>query len=387
MFNVLIACYANWDSCVEIPFILKKAGCKIDIYCSRNSWLLSSSYFDNWIHSENEEEKYCANLESLIINNQYDWVILTDDLVINLMNKRLIDEALFCKIMPINKIQNRFLLSSKIGLSKFLVSNKIDTPNFFIYNNVNDLNSIKKNLLFPVVNKIDFSSGGKDMMISHSFEEFQENLIKIPENENTLIQEYLKGEDIQVEGLFYQGHLVSYLSSIAISQMAGVFSVTARRKYFFDEKLKPLLSEIGELIGLNGFVNITYIKYRAIYYLIEVDPRTNSWMAYSRFILENDFIFGVKKIINGQYKNEFHSAITKSETIEVALFYRDILRIINKKKWLDLHRWLFNVNGYWKFIPLYDLKLFHKIILSILKSIYLHYKKKSILCLKALTKH
>jgi len=100
------------------------------------------------------------------------------------------------------------LLSSKVGLSKFCFSNNIDSPNFRIYNNQDDLNSIKNNLNFPVINKTDFGHGGEHMTISNSFEDFQINLSKIQQNNNTLIQEYLKGEEIQVEALFFEGYLV-----------------------------------------------------------------------------------------------------------------------------------------------------------------------------------
>ena len=376
MFSVLLACYANWDSCAEVPYLLKMAGCNVDVYCSKNSWLLSNSYYDNWIPTEKDEKIYASNLENLVKKNNYDWVVLTDDVVINLMNNNLIDESLFCKIMPIKKIQNRFLLSSKVGLSKFCFSNNIDSPKFCVYNNHNDLNSIINNLNFPVVNKTDFGNAGINMEISNSLKDLRINLSKIQENSNTLIQEYLIGEDIQVEGLFYEGYLVTYQTSTTLSTIGNIFSPTTRRNYFYDEKLKPILSKMGELIGLNGFVNITYIKYNDKYYLIEVDPRINSWMAHSRFIMPDNFIHGIKKIITGDYKNISQSFDIKYKNIEVAYFLRDIHRIIIKNQWVDIHRWLFNINGYWKYIPIYDFKLFYKTIMAITKILLVKIKYK-----------
>jgi len=376
MFNVLIACYSNWDSCAELPYILKMAGCNVTVYCSKSSWLLSNSYHDKWILSEKDEKKYCTNLENLYKKNNYDWVVLTDDNVIELMNKNLNDQSLFSKIMPITKIQNRLLLSSKMGLSKFCVANSIDTPNFSVYNNQFDLINIKNNLTFPIVNKNDFGNAGINMIVSHSFEEFQINLSKIQENNNTLIQEYLNGEHIHIEALFYQGYLVSYISASPISNIGNIFSPITRKNYFYDENLNSILSKMGSVIGLNGFTNIHYIKYRDIYYLIEVDPRSNSWMAHSRFIVSNDFISGVKRIVSGEYINTLQSVDFKYKTIEVAYFIRDIHRIISKNKWFEIHRWLFNINGYWKYIPLYDLKLFYRVIISLIKIFLVNIKLK-----------
>jgi len=135
---------------------------------------------------------------------------------------------------------------------------------------------------------------------------------------------------------------------------------------------------MGEFIGLNGFASITYIKYLDTYYLIEVDPRINSWMSLSRFIMPANFIYGVKKIINGDFKKPPQSFDIKYKNIEVAYFLRDIHRIISKNQWFDLHRWLFNVQGYWKYIPFYDSKLFIRTMKRITKILFDEIKNKLI---------
>jgi hypothetical protein len=220
------------------------------------------------------------------------------------------------------------------------------------------------------------------MVISNSFEDFQINLSKIQQNNNTLIQEYLKGEEIQVEALFFEGYLVTYLTSSSLSTVGNLFTPTTRRNFFYDEKLKPYLTKMGELIGLNGFASISYIKYLDKYYLIEVDPRINSWMSLSRFIMPENFIYGVKKIINGDFKKPPQSFDIKYKNIEGAYFLRDIERIINKNQWFDLNRWLFNVHGYWKYIPFYDSKLFNRTMKRITELLLsgIKYKLKKLVC-------
>lgn len=367
MFKVLIACYGNWDTTAEIPFLFKKAGCSVDIYCSNKSWLLSNSYYVNWIESDSDENNYADTLISFANNNWYDWIVLADDLVINLLNNKIVDEAIFLKLLPLTKIQNRYMLSSKKGLSDFCVSNEIETPGFCMYNNSNDLETIKTNLNFPIINKINFSFGGTDMFISHSFDEFLSNIHKISENKNIFIQEFISGEEISVEALFCNGELVTYLNSNVLNYSSTIFSYTTRRNYYENVELKPLLIELGKKLGLNGFASIVYLykKINNKYYLIEVDPRPNSWMANSRFIADNDFINGLKKIISGEYKNGFQSMNIKRENVEVALFYKDIRRAIWQKDWKGIFRWILNKEKYWKFLPLYDLKLAKRIYIEI----------------------
>jgi hypothetical protein len=83
--------------------------------------------------------------------------------------------------------------------------------------------------------------------------------------------------------------------------------------------------------------------------------------------MPDNFIQGVKQIVNGDNYSINKSFNKKYKNIEVAYFLRDIHRIINKNQWFDIYRWLFNINGYWKYIPLYDIKLFHKTIIWIRK--------------------
>lgn len=371
MFKILIACYGNWDTTAEIPFIFKKAGCSIDVYCSNKSWLLSNSYFENWIESDSDENIYSNVLISLASKNSYDWIILADDLVINLMNNKINNEELFLKLLPLTKIQNRYMLSSKKGLSDFCISHGIDTPGFCMYNNSNDLDTIKNTLNFPVINKINFSFGGTDMFISSSFEVFESNLYKIPKNQNIFIQEFIKGEEISVEALFYKGELVTYLNSNVLNYSSTIFSYTTRRTYYENIAIKPLLVDLGTKLGLNGFASIIYLyqQEKNKFYLIEVDPRPNSWMANSRFISNNNFITGIKKIVNGDYKNGFQSMKIKNETVEVALFYKDIRRAIWQKDWQGIYRWILNKKGYWKFLPFYDFKLSKRIFREIWKEV------------------
>ena len=70
--------------------------------------------------------------------------------------------------------------------------------------------------------------------------------------------------------------------------------------------------------------------------------------------------------------------ILKYKNIEVAYFLRDIHRIISKNQWSDLHRWLFNVQGYWKYIPFYDSKLFIRTMKRITKILFDEIKNKLI---------
>ena len=372
MFKVLVACYANWDTAAEIPYLLKKSGCNVDIYCSNKSWLLSNSFYDIWIPSRPEKEKYLEELILLLKKEQYDWVILESDLLINYLNSFLKDEYIFKKIMPISNIEHRYILSSKNGLSKFCIENGIDTPGYFTYNKKKDAEEIKNKLKFPVIKKLEFSWGGTDMFISWNYEEFIANLDKLPIDQNVLIQEYISGEELRIDALYYKGILVSYLSANALDYSKSKFSYNTRRNYYENKLILPQLIELGSKLGLNGFANITYMQDPSTgkYYLIEVDPRPNSWIACSRFIAKNNFFEGVKRIVSGEYINGVQEMGILKPNVEIGLFYKDIRRAIWKKDRKGILRWVLNSKGYWRFLPLYDLKLTKRVFAEIWEEVF-----------------
>jgi hypothetical protein len=378
-FRILIACLKNWDSCAEIPFLLSESGCKVDVFCSSRSWLISNNYFNHWYESPEDLDEYRNQLIKLVNNEEFDWVILADDALIRYMNE-VVESDMFAKIMPIQDISQRNMLSSKKGFSEFCIKKGIDTPGYVVYNGKEDLLAIKETLKFPVINKQDFSWGGADMFISHTFQEFEANLHKIPLNENVLIQEFIEGEEICVDSLFYKGELMAYFTSIALQYSTTRFTFTTRRRYFNDTKLEQILRKIGKSARINSFVNIRFIhdKKSNKYFLIEADPRPNSWMAYSRFLGNQHFSKAVNNLAVGNIIDSFKGMGMKETNIEVSLFYKQLWTALWQKDLKTLFRWLFNFRGNWKYIPSYDKKLMRRIINEIWDKIFLYSLKKKL---------
>ena len=164
MKNVLLTSITSFfDTPAEIPFMFKQAGCMVDVFCGKNSWLLSNSYYDNWINSPEDKDSYGDELIALVQNSikSYDWVVMMDDETIRLLNERVVDdEELFIKLMPINKIENRDLLSSKLGLSVLCNKYNITTPRFINYTSDTNIKTISQHLDFPILLKEDFSFSG-----------------------------------------------------------------------------------------------------------------------------------------------------------------------------------------------------------------------------------
>ena len=364
MYKVLLVSIASFfDSTGEIPFMFKRAGCKVDVFCDHASWLLSNKYYDDWIKSSDDPETFKNELIALVEKDPeyYDWVVLLEDISIKLLNESVTEEWLFKKLLPLTKIENREVLSSKMGLSIVCEKYGIATPRFLNYSDEYDLETIQQKLQFPILLKEDFSFSGIGVHYCDEPWQFEWCLDKALNTTNLVLQEFIKGEDIGLEALFKDGELITYNCAEVLSYMYNRFSFTTRRRYYQNEQITELLKTLGRSIGLNGFASIQYIYHpeRKIYYLIELDVRTNSWMPYSRFT-EHDFSAGIKRVIDGNI-SFMEPKTTSTKKIEVVIFDRDIRRCIKNKDFKGLLKWMFNYKGYWKFIPLYDRRIFKRV--------------------------
>ena len=374
MKKILLASAVDWDSLGELPAIFKRGGClQVDVLCNKEAWLICNRYYDNWIEIKSGTDELFAQLLQLAQDEtkNYDRIILLDDLIIKLMNERIETEDLFKRILPLSKIENREMLSSKAGFSNVCERNNILSPKFMIYSKNLDLNIINERMNYPLLLKQDLSWSGAGIQFCHDKYDLEVGLEKISVKENLVVQEYITGEDIGVEALFYEGQLVTYNVAKILDYFETKFTYTTRRLYYRNKEIEGLLIFLGESVGLNGFASISYIyePNQHKYYLIEVDTRLNNWMPLSHFT-GHGFSEGINRIIKAGEKSVEvvdYKTDDLGKEIEIALFYRDLRRCWKKKDLKGFMRWVFNYKGYWRFIPLYDGLILRKIFAEIKK--------------------
>ena len=364
--TLLISKY-NWDAPVEIPYVFYKAGYKVNIYCPSNSWLTYSSFYHQHFDASNDDDLFISDLTGLIEKHQFDWIQLVEDPLIDFIKRKVTDTSLLLKLLPIKNPEAFDLLSSKIGFSSYFFQQKIATPQFRKFINGIDTIDQLSDLNYPVLNKYDLSWGGTDISISKNHEELSVKLKSIPDHATLLIQEYIDGEEIRVDALFYKGKLLNLFCAKVLTYTKDRFSYTTRRAYYDYSALNDTLANIGELIGAHGFANISFIrdKKTGIHHLIEIDMRPNSWMAYSQYLSNYDFVYCLRYLDDPTKLDFPKGKLKRGGIIELALFYKDFRRAVWAKDLKGIGRWFLGYSGYWKFLPFYDLRLTKKIFSEI----------------------
>ncbi len=365
MKKVLVACLENWDTLQELPFVLSKGGCMVDVYCSKNSWLISNSYYDKWIECSDNIDGYLKGLYALAENQEapYDWIIPADEKLLQLLNNDISSAGLFYKILPLTKISNREMLASKAGLSKLCEKYGITSPKYLVYDHKRDFDTSTFNLHYPVLLKQDLSWGGGGILFCEDEAAFKDNLKKTDPQYDTIIQEFITGKDIGVEALFCKGELVEYNVGEVSMYFDSKFNFTTKRNYFNSKRIGDELRNIGWHLGINGFASIQFI-YKPDedrYYLLEVDTRPNFFMPYGRFT-GHDFSEAVRKFLTPAYRETPGDIAVEEKITEVALFYRDIIRCVKQKDIKGIAKWMFNYRHCWNYIPTYDKVLMKRVL-------------------------
>lgn len=367
MKTVLLVSKFNWDAPAEIPCVFSKAGFAVHVISPAKSWLSCNSHIQKNIVASSDDIEFLNELSRLIRQVKYDWILLTEDPLIELVKREINDEELLEQLLPVKNRAARDILSSKIGFSTYFQSIGVDTPAYIGFQvGVNDLNDLHT-LRFPVLNKYDLSWGGSDMAISHDLKQFQNVLEDLPTKAKLLIQEFIEGDEIRVDALFYNGKLLNYFCAHVLSHTKDQFSYTTRRLYYPYPELTKLLELIGMNIVAHGFANISFIrgKETSIHYLIEIDVRPNSWMAYSTILSKHDFIYCIQNLNNPSAFEFIKSNLKSNKPVELALFYKDIRRAIWAKDLKGIARWIIGWKGYWRYLPFYDFKLAKKVFYEI----------------------
>jgi glutathione synthase/RimK-type ligase-like ATP-grasp enzyme len=359
MYNILLISVANWDSLIELPALLKNAGCTLHIYAAPDSWVLNNDSFDSWIEAPAGSDNIDHLLSFLEQNaGKYDWIIPGDDIAVRLLNDRITDEGLFYKVMPLTKIENRAVLGSKAGFVEICNKYGIKTPRQLVYNDTQTLEEAGNYIGYPLIVKVDESEGGYGVFKCRNLEELTSRLKEVP-RKNLVLQQMINGEDINTEVLYKDGVLMVYNYSRSITVMKD-FGVSTRRLFEHNTDLDAVLEKMGQDIGLNGFGNVVFMRDTKTgeYYLIEIDMRPNSWMYYGRFT-GNDFTQAVRNIINN--KRERVKPASGFAPMMISLYKKDVYRIISTSDIKGAMYWLLNKDGCSRYIPRYDMKLLKSI--------------------------
>ena len=167
---------------------------------------------------------------------------------------------------------------------KILEKNKILYPKGIAINKNYDLNNIYNNLKFPLLVRPSYVLGGLGMSVINKKEELNnyiESAFNNDENQTILIDEYILGIEIEVDGIS-DGNNIEISGIMEHIDRSGIHSgdsVLVYPSINLSDKIKNLIFENAKLVtkelGIIGLFNIQYVYANNKIYIIEVNPRSS----------------------------------------------------------------------------------------------------------------
>ncbi len=338
---------------LDLPQLLRRARFSIDLISS--DLLMRRAKFVNNFYPVPHNGSLIPTLRKQLKQN-YDWIIPTEDGII----KEILDSTLSLKeksqLLPVQNRAHFGHLFSKIGLSKAFLRNQISTPPFLIAENLEQALLSAKQLGYPVLVKIDTSSGGTGVFGCYTDGDLKNIKPKVFENP-VLIQKKIPGIELDLSALYLEGNLIHFSYS-KIEKTVYQFGPSSLRTYrslsAVEEPIFQELAQIGKALGAHGFTNMGCIQSGTTRFYFEVDMRPNVWVETPKFFGEDPAIrirnwFSQKQILSPPIPQ------IKNQPIEMLIPY--YLRL----KRSDL---LWNRYNVWKFIPKQDKKLAAKLLFN-----------------------
>lgn len=391
--RVLLISTAISDAHSEVPYLFKKAGCTVDVLCTKDSWLLKNNQWDNWIDSDHWSlEQFIQKVSHVASINKYAWIIPVEDTVLGMLNKSITSQEVASKILPLSKLENRKLLWSKAWLSKYCEQFGILTPPFAIYEPRLDPRILPNQVSYPLVLKTDESNGGQGVFFCDDEISLLNTFNKLTDQQknNLVFQKYINGDNIAAEVLYKNGRLLAYTSCKVVTTLGGEFGISVDREYTQRLEIEPILQKMGEYLGINGFGNLTFMLANNQYYLIEADLRPQVWCRLA-ILCGVDFSIGIKNFLSNNFIL-LRPQLLEEERLIVSHFSRKVGLAITNKNYVEVLRWVFNIGGRWKFVPWYDKRLFWEMfrrlaVYLFTESVFWAYLKKLLALIRLRQKH
>lgn len=352
---------------LNLPYILHSSGFAVDLISSSREMKFSKFIRNNLFIPLT---KPALPHITKCINYDYNWIIVTDENLLQEILDSPLSEQDKLKLLPVVSSKNYLHLNSKIGLSLTLHAHGIKTPRFSVASHKNEALLRAEKLGYPVLLKQDASSGGAGVIECVS----PKQILAISNGffkQRILIQEKIHGVDIDLSALFLDGKLIHFNYAEQTKTCLNTFGPSYLRTYtslpFVEKACFQELSSIGKALGLNGFTNITCVltaNGARVYF--EADARPNAWLDYSRF-LGDDIATRIRAwFTTGQHLQYPVPATAKHlKQLQLPLFLR-----------MQTYELLINRYKVWHYIPKANRTLLMRVLLRTKCAPLLNFLKK-----------
>jgi hypothetical protein len=300
--HVLITCSAPWTSPARHPWVLRRAGCRVTAFCPADAPLGSTRFVDRVISAPGTLDAYVTALEQHLEANRYDWVMLTDDMLVEALVKRAHVPAL-APCFPVDPAGPWVgLLGSKAALVEAASELGVPIAPSATGRSREEVGAAAARLGYPVILKQSVSWAGLGVCVARDDAELGAAFDKLAgrDEEPLVVQRLVAGQVGNTIALYLDGVALCWASAFKARTYPGPFGPSCARQYLTHADVKPMLARFGERTKYRGFVAFDWVLDEATGRLavIELNTRAVPAIHLSRFA-GVDFARSIRDMLAG----------------------------------------------------------------------------------------
>jgi len=369
--RALCASSTTWLATAHVPHLLHDAGAHVTFLGPHGAWPLKGRFVDRHVAAEGSPAEVARALgDHLATGESYDWVIIGDDPLLAAL-ATLRAEPWVPGVLPIEPDAVRHgLLGTKVGFVRACGALGLPSPWSRVCRGKPAIEAAVRELGRPALIKEDGFSGGEGCHRVATVRDVR----ALPDAIGTaevVVQEFVTGQMHSLEALYDRGHLRALLTSRVVRAWPAPYGPSAVRRFEHDDALVTFAEQIGRVVGVHGFGNITVIRGddgRLV--LIELDPRPNAvfHLGDALGVPMSDALRAI--LARAPIAPPAHLA--RGTDVEVPLFPGDVLRCVLEGDLGGLAAWTLNLDGRWRFLPQDDPKLLAAYRVHIVRALARH---------------
>jgi hypothetical protein len=330
---VLVTCSAKWTAPARLPWVLRRAGCRVSAFTALDTALASTRFVDRVITAPEAIGDYVDALEAHLANERYAWVVITDDVLLEHLALRRASPVI-ARYLPLDPTSPWIrTLGSKAAFVAMAEEARLPIAPSRLCAREDEARAAARDLGYPVILKKSISWGGLGVRAAANAREVEEAFAALARegDEPVVMQKLIAGPVGSSIALFDRGKARCWMSAFKARTFPGPFGPSSARRFMTHPEVEPLLEAFGAASAYRGFAAFDWVLDETTGRLavIELNARAVPTIHMGRFA-GVDFAKAIRAMLTGGEGVQRPPALAPDAPI-VAMFPEDFYRAAIEK--------------------------------------------------------
>lgn len=357
--DVLVACGSDWLSPSRLPGVLRRAGCRVHVFCPPDTVLTSSRHVAEVHLGPPQVGGFVSALRDHLqaANGRYGWVIVADDPLLTALAERA-GEAWLDDWFPVDRrrLEVVGMLASKAGFVETAGAAGLPLPSSRVAATPAEVPAAATDVGYPVILKPSSSFAGFGVHRVDAPRELGAALERLGEAAPgpIVVQRFHRGPIGNTIFLLERGRPRCWMSAYKVRTFPGPFGPSCARRFLTHPDAEAVVTSLGELTGYHGLGALDWVEDEETgrFVLLEFNSRPVP-IIHLGHLAGVDFPGAIRAMLEGRGGVQRPPPVPPDGSV-IPMFPEDLFRTLVERDVGTLRDWLPLGRG-WHDVPWDDL--------------------------------